>query len=247
MQQLEYRSNFMINLTVESFFMVSKLLYVLIAYGVGRDINGVSASEMKLFIGSFMLLTATYTAFFADNFYAMSDKVKKGELDLMFTKPVSTQFITTMRSVNIALPIPNIIAGTILVISAWRDLSLGFDLIRILGYLLLLVSGTCLTYSLFLLPNMLCFYMVKTSSVTEVTDRMWDFNNMPMSIYSKWMQRIGTFVIPVFLITNFPVMELLGHLGIAELLWGLLVPAVFFFIVRRCWTHAVKKYSSAGG
>ena len=27
-----------------------------------------------------------------------------------------------------------------------------------------------------------------------------------MSIYNKWMKRVGTFIIPVFFITNFPVM-----------------------------------------
>lgn len=247
MRQLEYPSNFLISLIVETFFMISKLMYVLIAYRVGKEIHGVSASEMKLFVGTFMLLTATYTAFFADNLYGMSDKVKKGDLDLMFVKPVSTQFITTLRTVNFAMPIPNIVIGIILVISSWVDLGLGFSISGILIYVFLLACGTCITYSIFLLPNLLCFYMVKINSVTEITDRMWDFNSMPMSIYSKWMQRIGTFVIPVFFITNFPVMGLLGELDGRKLLWAFIAPLIFFWIVRRVWKISVKKYSSAGG
>ncbi len=35
---------------------------------------------------------------------------------------------------------------------------------------------------------------------------------MPMLIYSKWLQRIGVFFIPVFFITNFPAMFLTGGL-----------------------------------
>ena len=66
------------------------------------------------------------------------------------------------------------------------------------------MCGNLLTYSLFLIPNLLCFWIVASRGIADITAALWDFNNMPQLIYGKWMQRIGTFILPVFVITNFP-------------------------------------------
>lgn len=247
MQQLEYRSNFIINILGECVYVCAKLLYVVIVYQVGSDINGLSAQEIKLFIGTFMLLTAVYTGFFMNNFYAVSTKVRNGELDMMITKPVSLQFYVTLQKVNVALPIPNLIAGGTLVCTAWAQAGIPVTVRTVGGYLVLLALGTLLTYSLFLAPQLLSFWIVKTGAVVEVTDKLWDFNNMPMSIYGTWMQRIGTFLIPVFVITNFPVMSLMSSLTPVQTVWAVAAPVLFFLLVRLGWKRSLRQYSSAGG
>lgn len=246
-QQMEYRSNFIINILVECMFLLSKLLYVFIVYKVGNNISGLTSDQVILFIGTFMILTAIYTGFFMENFYAISEKVKKGDLDLLITKPISLQFQLTLRGVNIALPIPNIIAGVVMVTTAWSRLAIPINVVNILLYLGLLVCGVILTYSVYLFPQLLSFWIVKTSSIVEITDKLWDFNNMPMSIYNKWMKRIGTFVIPVFVITNFPVMSVVGTLSFIQKIWAVIAPLFFFLLARLSWRYAIKHYSSAGG
>ena len=74
---------------------------------------------------------------------------------------------------------------------------------------------------------------------------VWDFNNMPQLIYGKWMQRIGTFLLPVFVITNFPGLFLMGELSVPMAVWGVAAPVVFFLIARAVWNRAVKNYTSA--
>ncbi len=68
---------------------------------------------------------------------------------------------------------------------------------------------------------------------------------MPSAIYGKWMQRIGTFILPVFVITNFPGLFLMGELSAGLILWGALVPVLVFLIVRCVWKRAIRNYSSA--
>ncbi len=51
-------------------------------------------------------------------------------------------------------------------------------------------------YSLFLFPQILSFWMMNTSAIAEITDSFWDFNNMPMEIYSTWIKITGVFIIP---------------------------------------------------
>lgn len=247
MQQMEYRTNFIVNIAVECIYVLSKMLYVVIAYQTGSNVNGISSEQVTLFVGTFMILTAVYTGFFMENFYAISEKVKKGDLDLMIIKPISLQFYTTLRSVNIALPIPNIIMGVILVCTSWRKMGIEASVVHILLYIGLLICGTILTYSIFLLPQLLSFWIIKTSAIVEITDKLWDFNNMPMSIYTKWMKRIGTFIIPIFCITNFPVMSIVDSLSVTQKIWAVIAPILFFVLIRIVWKYSIKHYSSAGG
>lgn len=245
--ELEYRVNFILGIVVECAYLATKLLYVFIVYSNGSDVSGLSPDQVMLFIGTFMILTAIYTGFFMVNFNYISWRITRGELDMLIVKPVSLQFHTTMRYVIITIPIPNIIAGVILVSTAWRRMGLSVGFGNILLYMGLILSGTVLTYSLFLTPHILSFWTVKSNSLIDIADRLWDFNSMPMQIYNKWLQRVCMFVIPVFIITNFPVMALFDTLPPFYLIWGLLIPLAVFLLVRRFWNHAVKRYSSAGG
>jgi len=75
----------------------------------------------------------------------------------------------------------------------------------------------------------------------------WDYNNMPMELYPKIIKQIGTFIIPVFLITNWQGMAVLGKLSVVELIWGACFPVAAFLLSRLMWKRGIKKYVSANG
>lgn len=245
MGYLEYRANLFAALAMEAIFLFSKLLYVLVFFNSSIKINGITPYEIMIFIGTFILTTAVYTGFFMDNFYQIPEHIRTGTLDIYITKPVSLQFITTLRHFNIARLTPNLIAGVILITTAWGKLGIPVSFAKIAGYILALISATFITYAVFLAPQILSFWFVKSSGITEIADKCWDFNNMPMAIYGKRMQWIGIFVIPVFFITNLPAMYLLGELSSVYLVWMFLAPLLFMWLIRRFWKTAVLDYTSA--
>jgi ABC-2 type transport system permease protein len=247
MQQLEYRANFIIGIGAECMWLATKLIYSFIVHQTDSYVGGLSPDEITLFIGTFILLTALYTGMFMMNFFFIPHRIRGGELDLMIVKPISTQFHLTMREVDFAIPIPNLIGGVITVAVAWSRLGLQAGFVQIVTYIILIISGTLLTYSIFLIPYLFAFWTVKVRALTDVADRMWDFNNMPMQIYGRPLQYIGMFLIPVFVIANFPVMALFDNLELPYLLWGLVIPIVLFIATNRFFNFAVKRYSSAGG
>jgi ABC-2 type transport system permease protein len=247
MQQLEYRANFIIGVGAECMWLATKLIYSFIVHQTDSHVGGLSPDEITLFIGTFILLTALYTGLFMMNFFFIPHRIRGGELDLMLVKPISTQFHLTMREVDFAIPIPNIIGGLITVAVSWSRIGLEAGFVQILTYITLIISGTVLTYSVFLIPYLFSFWTVKVQAITDVADRMWDFNNMPMQIYGRALQRIGIFLIPVFVIANFPVMALFEDLPLPYLIWGLAIPVVLFIATKKFFNVAVKRYSSAGG
>ena len=244
MSQLEYRANFAAGVAVETGWMLIKLLYVAVVYRVGADIGVLTPDHILLFVGIYTLMTGFYMLYYG-NFTSISRMVREGELDLYLVKPVSLQFLITMRRLDAALLLPDFVAGVIMIALGWARAGLPVTVVSVTGFLFFTVCGALLTYSLFLLPHLLCFWIVATRGVAEMTSAVWDFNNMPQLIYGKWMQRIGTFLLPVFVITNFPGLFVMGELSPLLMVWGVAAPILFFGITRIVWKRAVRNYSSA--
>ena len=243
--QMEYRFNFIGNMSMEVGYLFVKLSYVIVVYRSGISINGLSPDEILLFIGTFVTLTAAYAGLFMLNNFRLRSKIRDGDLDLLLTKPVSLQFMATLRQADLTLFTVDAVAGLIMVAIAWGRLGIPVNLITVGGYGGFLIISTVVSYSLFLLPQILSFWLVNTSAIAEVTDSFWDFNNMPMDIYNRWIQQIGIFVLPIFVISNFPPMFVLHKMPSIYLAWSALIPLILLLAVRLVWKQGLKNYSSA--
>lgn len=244
MSALEYRVNFVTGVTVEMGWMVIKLLYVAIIYKAGTNIGILTPDHILLFVGTYMLMTGIYMLYFG-NFAALPGMVRQGELDLYLVKPVSLQFLVTMRRLDFAYLLPELVAGVAMIAAGWRLAGLPVGVVPVAGFLFFLACGCLLTYSLFLMPYILSFWMIMSGGVGDISNALWDFNNMPSLIYGKWFRRIGTYILPVFVITNFPGLFLMGELSPWACAWGAGAPVLFFALSRVLWKISLKRYSGA--
>jgi ABC-2 type transport system permease protein len=245
MAQMEYRFNFIGNLAMETGYLCVKLSYVVVVYRSGVTIHGLSPDEILFFIGTFIGMTGFYAGLFMINNFRLRTLVKEGDLDLYLTKPISIQFMATLRQADMTLFSVDVIAGGICVITAWARLGIPATLVTVGSYLLFVVLSALVAYSLFLLPQILSFWFLNTSAIAEVTDMFWDFNSMPMDIYNTVIQQVGVFVIPIFVITNFPPLVVLHKLPPAYLVWAVLLPILLLMLVRAFWKVGLRNYSSA--
>jgi ABC-2 type transport system permease protein len=245
MAQMEYRFNFIGNLSMEVGYLFVKLSYVVVVYRSGVKINGLSPDEILLFIGTFITMTAVYAGVFMLNNFRLRLKIKDGDLDLYLTKPISLQFMATLRQADLTIFSVDAIAGSIIVIIAWIRLGLPVTFYTVGGYTFFLITSSLVSYSLFLLPQILSFWFMNTSAIAEITDSFWDFNNMPMDIYNQWIIQIGVFVLPIFVITNFPSMFLLNKMTPIYLGWSVILPIILFMAVRLLWKKGMMNYNSA--
>lgn len=244
MSALEYRINFVTGVTVEMGWMAIKLLYVAIIYKAGTNIGILTPDHILLFVGTYMLMTGVYMLYFG-NFASLPGMVQQGELDLYIVKPVSLQFLVTMRRLDFAYLLPELAAGVTMIVTGWNLAGLPVGVVPIAGFLFYLVCGCLLTYSLFLLPYILSFWIISIGGIGDISNALWDFNNMPSMIYGKWFRRIGTYILPIFVITNFPGLFLMEELSLLDCIWGAVVPVLFFVLSRTLWKFSLKKYSSA--
>ncbi|MGB7606346.1 MAG: ABC-2 family transporter protein [Lutisporaceae bacterium] len=245
MSVMEYRSNFIIGILVEICFLFTKILYLVVVYNAGVTINGFSPDYMTLYVGTFSIISAIYNGFIMENFYNIPRHVKTGSLDMLITKPISLQFILTLRQANFSMIFANLIGGITMVSIAWDRLDIQLSLINIIGYIVFIISGIIMAYAVFLFPMLISFWIVETSALIEIADRGWEFNSMPMAIYTRTIQRVGMFIIPVFAITNFPSLFLVNKLELTYIVWAVVAPIIFLILIRLFWNYAIRNYTSA--
>lgn len=243
--QMEYKGNFFTFLIIESIILLSKLLYLSVTYNTGVVINGLTPDAIMLYTGTFLIISAVYAAFFMFNFFNFRRLVRDGGFDLYITKPVSLQFMATLSTVNLTVSIPNLVVGIVLVVKAWKRLGISTNLVFLGGYLGLVVCGIILIYGLLLFPQLLSFKLINVNAINDIAAELSNFNIMPMYIYKKWMQNVGLFIFPIFVVTNFPTLYVLGRLSRPMIVWGVAVPLIVLIIVRYCWCRAIKHYTSA--
>jgi ABC-2 type transport system permease protein len=245
MAQMEYRANFIGNLSMETGYLFVKLAYVVVVYRSGSTINGLTPDQILLFSGTFVAMTGIYAGLFMINNFTLRGKIKDGDLDLLLTKPVSLQFMATLRQADLTIFSVDMIAGVIMVIIAWARLSIPVTLVNVGGYVGLFIISGVVSYSLFLMPQILSFWLMNTSAIAEITDSFWDFNCMPMDIYTRWIKLVGVFVLPIFVVTNFPPLFLLRKMHDVYYAWVLVLPLALLYVVHLMWRRGLRSYSSA--
>jgi len=242
--QLEYRVNFLTGVAMEIGYLLVKLMYVFVVYQAGVTINGLTPDEILLFSGVFVLMTAVYAGLIMLNLFALRNIIRDGSLDLYITKPISLQFMVTLRRSDFALLVTDGLAGAVMIVIGLVRLQLDVSLWRLAGFAGYLALSGIAAYGLFVLPTLLAFWF-PGSNFANFVDPFWDFNSLPMGIYNRMVQNIGTYAIPIFLVANFPTLFLLDRMTPLQAIWGILSPLLLVWLTRVVFMRAVRRYNSA--
>lgn len=245
--QMAYRTNFIISILTEVGFIFAKSLYIIVLFSAGLSIQGLEPKQMLLFIGSYTLITGIMDAVCYPNIAAIPEYIRTASLDVMLTKPVNSLFMSAFRKFDLGLGIPNVAGGLVMIVVSWKLSGIPLSAYHILGFIFFTILGCVLTFPILIIPVTCSFWMIKSSALMEVIWAMWDFNNMPMTIYNKIIKMIGIFVLPVFMVTNLGPMFVLGILPKVYMMYALIAIPVFLKLSIIFWNYAIRHYSSGGG
>lgn len=244
MSEMEYRANFIASIFVELAYFFIKVIYVMIIYNANVEINGIQSDTTPLFMGTYMFMTGVYCSLFLPNFLSIPGYIYNGQLDMLITKPVSLKFIVTLRRFGLGFSLPNLIGGIALIIWGWSNSGVSCSIGKLLGFVAFIVIGTLLCYFVFILPQLLSFWIVKNDGIVAVTFSVWDLNQMPMDIYGKYIRFFGIYLLPIFVVANFGPQFVLGRLTPWEIIWSVLSVVIFGLLSQFVWSKAMKKYTS---
>ncbi len=243
--QIEYRLNFIAGAFVEIAYMLIKIVYLIVVIRSGVKIGGLTPEMITIFVGTYIFMTGIWMMLSGIN--SIPKKVIRGELDFLVVKPGPIQFMQTLGRFDFAMAFPNVTAGIVIICVGWHKANIPVNFTTTGGFLFFLACGIFLTYGFTMIPALLVFWVTSLNGISTFFASLWDFNNMPMEMYGKIIKNIGTFIIPVFLITNWSGLFVLNKLSSLEILWGILAPVIMFFISKFMWNKGLKRYTSANG
>jgi len=161
-----FRGHFLIEMLTQTFWIAAQLILFQIIYGRVSQIQDWSQYEYFAFLATGMLINGLVEASFMPNCANLSEKIRTGNMDFAMLKPIDTQFLISFETVDFAMINQVIISIGILAFSLWK-LGVTLTVVNVLMYLLLVIIGVILFYSLMIALASTSIWMGRNQSLYE--------------------------------------------------------------------------------
>lgn len=268
---MAYRADFFLGLVSCLFPIVMQVFLWNALYAAGAaGANGYTYEQMMLYT----LLAGVTARIVATGFEnEVAADIKTGGLNRYLVKPMDHSRYTLAQFLGgKAAGIALLLAVTAAVLAgAAAVFGLAFAPLRLAVYALSLVLALALNFSIFYTIALLAFWLTEIDQLfgtISIVIMVMSGGVFPLDIFGPAAAvisavlpfgyttqfcvnivsgRLGVFVLPVFVITNFPTLFAAGKLPPALTAWGLAVPVLAFGVQRLVWRRALRRYTSAGG
>ncbi|MFH1183102.1 MAG: ABC-2 family transporter protein, partial [Candidatus Moraniibacteriota bacterium] len=155
-----YKQNFIVMTIAVIIYMAISIIFLKVIFGYINNIAGWNYYEILMIIGSVMIVDGLLWVFGA-RVGALGQRIRKGTLDGLITKPADTQFLISFWECDHE-DIPRIIIGSLLVYYGVTNLNINIETLAVnfFFYLILLFNAAIITYSLTLILKTMYFWTI---------------------------------------------------------------------------------------
>ncbi len=241
---LQYRWNFLVDGFVSVLWTTLGLVPLYVALHDRPPVAGWTFDRAMVVVGFFTLLRGVLDGAINPSLSVVVDQIRQGTLDFVLLKPADAQFLVSTTRFE---PWKGIDVLAALGILGWAFHHLGRapgagDLALAVG---LLVCALTVLYSLWILVIAAAFWVVRLDNLAFFFSSVLDFARWPVGMYTRALQVVFTFVLPLALMTTYPAEALLGSLEPHTLAASVVGSLVFAALARGVWTRAIGRYTSA--
>lgn len=243
---LVHRANFYNSMLSSIAWAFFSILSIVILTTKTPQVFGWKREEILLLTAGFSILVGIFHMLFSRNFEKVSELIHFGQFDTLLTKPSDAQFLMSTRYINYT-SLFRILAGIIMLEFLVYKYSIVVTFTSILGFVVLLLVGLVIDYSMWLLVITTTIWFTRLSNLPDFMYSFTSVGRFPQEIYKETMGYLFLFFLPLTLIITIPVKALLGRALLGEVLLIILFALALFLISRKFWLFALKHYTSAGG
>ena len=120
---------------------------------------------------------------------------------------------------------------------------------KILTLTLMVLGGVCLFFSLFMIYAAICFFTIEGLEFMNIfTDGGREIAQYPLNIYSKWVLKFFTFIVPLAFVNYYPYLYIINKVTENTILYMISPVCAILFIVPAfgLWKIGVRHYKSTG-
>ena len=215
-RDMTYRSNFLINALTSVCWMAMNLGFYVLVFstvevgGMKLDLGagGWGRYQFFVFIATSMIINSLVQTFFMPNAEEFSELIRTGGLDFALLKPIDTQFLVSLQRIEWA-SLANFVFGLLLMAYAFWRLDFTPGPISILLYVVYVICGVAILYSLTVALAATSIWLGRNQSLYDFWFYLTNFSRYPMEIYGGnaigvGLQWLFTFLVPVLIVVNIP-------------------------------------------
>lgn len=244
-REMSFKLNFILWIFVEMLWFAMQLVFINVLYLHTDRIGTWTKWEVILLMGVSHFIQQLFQAFFLTNITALSEKIRTGKLDFMLLLPVNTRFLISLRQMDLG-GFVNAATAFAVMVYAGIQLQLSPGIGQIAGFLLLVMVGVLIHYSLILILSCISFWTVRAEGIVWGYYNLFNIARLPDDAFHGAFKAVFTFVIPMLVVSNVPAKVLINKLSSPfEWIQLVLLAIVIFLISEGVWRFSVKRYTSA--
>jgi len=176
--------------------------------------------------------------------------VKDGIIDELIIKPLNSLIYLMLSNISISY-ISHFTLGVFGVVLSWIIQGIHFSISNLLLLILFILSGSVIHASLMILSAIPSIKMVGNISLTAFYTQVREFMYYPLSIFSKPLQFLFTFIIPCAFISFYPT-SLMFEISADNFTGGWIaffspvVATLLAVITLSVWKITIAAYQSSG-
>lgn len=243
--QLEYRTSFILLSIGQIFVPFSVFLGIYFLFQRFQEIKGWSLWEVALCYG-IIHIAFSLTECFARGFDNFSRLVVTGDFDRILVRPRST-IVQVLGSQFEFTRIGRLFQAVVIFIIALTKVQIDWNIIKILTFILMIISGIFIFAGIYMIGATLCFFTIEGLEVINIlTDGGREISQYPINIYKDWVKKLFTFVIPYGVVNYLPLLYVLGKNNQVIYAFTPLLGILFIIPCILIWNYGVKHYLSTG-
>lgn len=240
---LEYRVNFLTRIVTDIFWYVAQIMTFEVLFYHTPKIGDWNLAQMRVFLGIVFIADGLYMILFSENMDQFSDKVRKGDLDLLLAKPVNSQFMLSLQKSSTAA-IGNLAIGISWFIYSLLQLP-DFEWLRLLWLILLIPCGLVALYSVRFTIAASAVIFARSENLQFIWYQIYRLGMRPDSIYVPWLKWLLLTALPVGVVASVPARALLEPPQWGLFAWVVVLAGLLIYLSNRFWKFALRSYSSA--
>ncbi len=244
MQQMEYKADFIMRSTFELTIVLSNYILYVVIYDNVDVVGGWTKDEAVLLTLISALLDCVITLFFVGGLYRLPEMISTGSLDFLLLKPINKRMYISLSEVAVS-QVPNFVIEVIILIYCIFKSSQHISFGTVILFVLLLINSVLILYSIFFAIMCVSFWTIKIDVGLNMFFQLYNIGNKPMSVYPLLVQKIFTFIIPLGIAFNYPVLAIYKSLSINKVLISFGIMIIFFVLSNYIFKKGLKKYVSA--
>ena len=244
-RELGFKANFLMWIGVEGLWFALQLTFIGVLYLHTESIGSWTKWQVVALVGTSHLIQQLFTALFLTNLTALSEHIRTGKLDFMLLLPVNTRFLISLRQVDLG-GFVNATGAVCVIGYALHRLGYTPDVAQVLGFVLLIVVGILIHYSLMLMLSATSFWTVRAQGIVWGYYNLFNIARLPDEAFRGTFKAVFTFALPMLLVSNVPVKLLVAKLSSPlEIVLLVTLAALIFVASELVWRTALKRYTSA--